>query len=244
MRQFIDIIKQINETEILSEAQNYEAMMNPVINRWKQVVDAFSPEQLSVLGRKYYDNENITKEEILNKETTALVNMFKKALVWAKQNLKKSDRIVWFLKYARIEIIESYVELLGFEYLENAIKESGLTITSSELKDSHFAYGIKIKLEHYLSLPIQAIQNYQFNKQSPIEIFNYFENAEAEWREARENLIPFDPEDKAVIQFTDGFAWVHLSRASCRAEGDAMGHCGNAGSPSSGDTILGFGNHL
>ena len=239
MRQFIDIITKINETEILSEAQNYEAMMNPVINRLKQVVASFSSEQLSGMGSRYYDNEDQTKEFILQSETTFLTNEFKEDLVWAKQNLKKSDRIVWFLKYSRIGIIYKYRELLGAEYLENTIKESGLNISATELKYySNFMNNVKRKLEHYLSLPIQAIQNYQFNKQSAVEAFTYFDDAEAEWREARENLIPFDPEDKAVIQFTDGFAWVHLSRASCSAEGDAMGHCGNAGSPSSGDTIL------
>lgn len=43
---------------------------------------------------------------------------------------------------------------------------------------------------------------------------------------------------KKMVDFGDGWAWWDLGKQHCREEGDAMGHCGNMGSPKEGDSVL------
>lgn len=43
---------------------------------------------------------------------------------------------------------------------------------------------------------------------------------------------------RTIIEFPNGFKWIALDRESCEKEGNAGGHCGNAGDPRRGDNIL------
>jgi hypothetical protein len=43
---------------------------------------------------------------------------------------------------------------------------------------------------------------------------------------------------RTLVEFPNGFRWVALDKESCEKEGDAGGHCGNAGDPRPGDNVL------
>lgn len=81
--------------------------------------------------------------------------------------------------------------------------------------------------EHFFSLPIPAIQDRVFGWDIPSDVLDEFEEAEQEWKAARERFVELSPDQKIILEFPDGYAWVDLGKASCEAEADAMGHCGN-----------------
>lgn len=85
--------------------------------------------------------------------------------------------------------------------------------------------GLTRKLEHFMGVPAETIQNLRFDRQTPDTILAEFTKLEAEWQQRGAQEI--DPEGEIVIDFHDGWAWYKLDRASCSKEADAMGHCGN-----------------
>ena len=103
-------------------------------------------------------------------------------------------------------------------------------------------------MEHYLSLPIPSIKEYRFENQTPEQVITHFSDLETEWRtqgngtnaldvtyELKNNLI------NQFLTFDNGkYGWFDLRKASCREEGNSMGHCGNSPRAESGDTILSF----
>jgi hypothetical protein len=161
----------------------------------------------------------------------------KQEISWAKSHLKKNDRIVWYLRWFRLALIKSVVggsekwkkELLDPE-LDRMNKLSGEDMNLSGLsivRDFNELSRFKGRLEHFLSLPAQGIQDTIFDKQNPTELFTIFIGMEKEWKqEAKRRLTPHE-EDKIFIQFADGWAWWLLGRGYCSEEAAAMGHCGN-----------------
>lgn len=95
------------------------------------------------------------------------------------------------------------------------------------------------ELKHYLELPIQAIQNVVWDKQSPDDLLNQFSEIEEEWKASlKENrAVRIQPSDEKIIDFGNGWGWWDLNRGGCQDEANAMGHCGN-GYGSYGETIL------
>ena len=45
---------------------------------------------------------------------------------------------------------------------------------------------------------------------------------------------------RVIEQFPNGYRWISLDKVSCEEEGNAGGHCGNAGNPLPGDNVLSF----
>ena len=90
----------------------------------------------------------------------------------------------------------------------------------------------KTKLAHYMGIPDQRIQefNWGFMFVYPMEnMFNIWEN---EWARKQQRTIPHDDPSwegaEKIIEFSDGMAWWNLHRSYCNREGKAMGHCGNS----------------
>lgn len=97
------------------------------------------------------------------------------------------------------------------------------------------------ELEHFLSLPIDKIQNYKFANQSPRDVIKTFEQFQEEWVEkSGERAVDIQEGDELIIKFGNDKGWWLLNRGACQQEGDAMGHCGNRPSVRSGDRILSF----
>jgi hypothetical protein len=162
-----------------------------------------------------------------------------KYITWARSNLKKNDRIVWFLRWARVELAGR---------IQHADSDTELARLNKRLKTSYSRYdmvpvnNMMTNLSHFLSMPIDGIQKTVWDRQSPQELLGEFREAEHEWRETSDtrNLISYQEgeEPTIILKFPDGFAWFDLEKSSCRAEGAAMGHCGNTATNGAGDTVL------
>lgn len=184
-----------------------------------------------------------------NEKTSHKYNSYQESvndgIEWAKKVLKKNDRIVWFLRFARFEITR---EAFG---RDKALQDfNRLAKTNFSLNDMMSIYQMRPKLEHFMSLDNKKIQSVVFNRQTPAILFAQLEEFEKEgqvtanddvgakemWDNGR--LIAQEPDDNILIKFPDGFVWMDLERSNCRQEGDAMGHCGNTASYKGDDTIL------
>lgn len=135
-----------------------------------------------------------------------------------------------------------YVEFKEFPFIREWLRQNDLPIDEhSALRLTGFSdiEVIERSIDHYLSLPIPAIQNYRFGWQTEHAVFEEFQRHEEIWKEENKGLIPFDPDNESTfLKLADGYEWVLLPREYCHKEGKAMGHCGNAGSPQPGDRIL------
>ncbi len=245
LREWMNIV---NDTEyhVLMEAQDYSAMFNFV-------------------KTLEFPEPTLTRE---------LEAYIRHEINWAKQNLKKSDRIIWYLRLVKaatviyaIDRVEELPALQGVQQgtevlarlesmLESMQKEyvkksdgmsSDLFVSFKQSPRYAHVYvldDIKEDLLHALSFPYAPIQNYVFSWQSIRKLRRDLLELEQEYLSRKAQYVPINEEDKVVIPFNDGFAWVLLDRVSCTIEGDAMGHCGNTGSPKNGDRILSLRNKI
>jgi hypothetical protein len=139
--------------------------------------------------------------------------------------LKKDNIVVWFLKSVRTSILKELTRADSFPTQQ--INLARQTLNS---------------LEHYLSLPINKIQRYDY-RDGVTEALLKFRDWESEWKTDREQWIDItdelvDGSISELIKFDDGFVWFDLDRRSCKIEGGAMGHCGNTASARDTDTVL------
>lgn len=91
---------------------------------------------------------------------------------------------------------------------------------------------LKQQLEHYLSVPVQKIQDFNWGYHFMLSMLRLFGLWEEQWAEKQARNIPEqDPSMKdaeKIIEFPDGLAWWNLHKSWCDKEGKAMGHCGNS----------------
>jgi hypothetical protein len=173
-----------------------------------------------------------------------------------QESLKRSDRIIWFLRFFRLEVIpllsdeilsqlgeEEYNRLLNWREKEKAKLEQKIGGEVSELEVLHRQF-IQ-ELGHFISLAdmVPEINSYVFNNQTPSEVYNDLREIEERWQEEQKeknNILQKKEEHSILISFPDGSAWFNLNTASCSDEAEAMGHCGNEYNPNYEDTILSF----
>lgn len=209
----------MNEQKIF-EAINYEDMFS-------KVYSAFEKHDL--------DN-NVLKSNI------------KEVIKDAKTTLKREDRMVWFMRYFKLNYIlnslpktlyedkETWAELE--KDLKNTAKKANFDLNDPAplIRPST----LLSRLSHFLSLPIPEIQNFTFTNQTIEDVFDNFESAEYKWKKESKGLIAPKEGDEIVVKFNDNNAWWLLARGACKEEAEAMGHCGNVPSQRSGERILSF----
>ena len=202
-------------------------------------------------------NEAINYEDMFSKlysvyeqndmDTTSLKNTINEIIKTAKNDLKREDRIVWFMRLYKIYYLEQ--SLPGKLYrnpeamkiinkdLANTKKKANFDINNDTLVPPVIMMS---NMRHYLSLPIPAIQNFTFTNQKYEEILQIFRDFEDTWRTETKGLVAPKDGDKIVVKFNDNTAWWLLARGACKEEAEAMGHCGNVPSRKSGERILSF----
>lgn len=205
--------------QLLSEAQNYEDM-------FKKIKDAYTK---------------------LNLDQIRLDEQIRMRLGFARSVLKKSDRIIWYLRYFKIFLImrqldqEIYKNKEVFAELEQDARRTAAKANIQITNNYDYSpQRLESVLGHFLSLPISKIQNYRFLNQSYEEVLNQFTDWEEEWQQKTKGMVQPQEGDKMIEKFPDGYAWWLLSRGSCDLEAKAMGHCGNVPSEKYGDRILSF----
>jgi len=187
----------------------------------------------------------------------------------AIEKLEREDRIMWYLRYIKCMFyihntinkaenrgaeredsipLPKYVTHYFYKTNNKTIKELPLSSLKTIIYISTSREpNIIVTLEHYLSLPIQEIIDYRFENQKIQVILDYFKALEEAWKENggdREINITDDLRSgsiEQILSFNGGKeGWFNLKRASCRVEGQSMGHCGNSPRSNSKDTILSF----
>ncbi len=216
--------------DLLLEAQKYESMFTTIL-AW------------------------MAKDEFFSNYPSGIAQNIK----WAKQKLKKNDRIVWYLRQYRIYsamIIKDYygkrfrdsdgqdfneemdaAYKLYDRYIADAVKYGAERPLGTTRDYGQFMTRVHDQLDHFISLPIATIQNYVFTTQTPNKVFEDFKQFEKEWQAEQDQMFEHEDEE-VVMEFPDGMMWVNLNRASCEQEASSMGHCGNSPRSESSDKIL------
>ena len=180
----------------------------------------------------------------------------------ARTTLKRNDRVVWWLKHYKVYVIEQ--DPYGTEATRNKIQElqdQGLTGREFEKaidKWMERASGWKYEPNVGNQFSIYFLRNKdhiesmfdlsaEYNEviwsvdKTPAQLYHELEDAEARWGDKRKKWVVPEEFDKILLTYKNGeYAWVKLNREYCRAEGNAMGHCGNTASWRPGDRILSF----
>lgn len=210
----------------LFEAQNYEDMFKSVFD-----IAEFLPSE---------ESKNHVKNNI------------KGDIKFAKRILKKNDRIIWYLRIVKYKWLTQFNKT-AFDLNKENVLSVANKIDKELKKLQRFGYIEKsvnevqntrfnLRIEHFLSLPVDKIQNYVWADQQSKELIDQFTEFEDEWKDSLgENGVRISSGDKMVLQFDGGKkAWWLLDRGACREEGDKMGHCGNVPQEREGDRILSF----
>jgi hypothetical protein len=174
---------------------------------------------------------------------------FDKQIKWAKEVLKKDDRIVWFLKQVRIVQLSLYYGTGTKKGQQKALElyPKDKKMIDSIWQSSAFGPGmpalmaLKNTLQHAFSLKIATLEKIVFKDQTVNEMYNLVIDIENEWKHEHERLIPIEAietDDKEIITFPNNWGWWLLPRESCKIEAGAMKHCGNTASAQPGDQIL------
>lgn len=146
------------------------------------------------------------------------------ALKQIRLKLKRKDRIVAYINFWRN----------NFDYPNETFGNQETLTTILNLLNT---------FKHYLDMGIPEIENYTWSHREGVFTL------QARWAEIvrvwkKSNSGWVTPSDKAAIMFRYNiggktFAWVDLNVSGDRAEGAAMGHCGN-GTGRTGETVLSF----
>jgi len=143
---------------------------------------------------------------------------------WAIQQLDREDRVIWFLRKARI---------CDQDYLK----------AHQDEQDTGFGYNLtllKQQTAHHVGTAqtqqLRRVLDYSWPAKAPYrDLIDQLTALEREEQQENDRLI--DAGDPAFLTFADGWSWQLLDRQKCEREGLAMRHCGNAAAKP-GDKIL------
>lgn len=226
-----------SDIEILSEGINYGEMYNRIYkihDILTNIIDNNPRLALSTYVTRFI------------KELPANIEYAHKAIM---STFDRSDVRIWFIRLLKISTLHKLeATVVEQMYMDDDTRNSIKRLIQEDLRKTSNVAGKTIDIgiwhfedvmnfvEHSLSLPIPAIQEFRFEGHSPAEVRMYFRDLENEWKKETDGLIPDSALSggvERVIDFGDGFAWFNLGTAYCDKESMAMGHCGNA--PSRGD---------
>jgi len=191
-------------------------------------------------------------------------------VAWSRRVLEREDRVIWYLRYIQIglmnetknamvdenEELQAHTNQAGHDpaIIAALEKSANKKATQLAMKAGYTPDGIinaagnlvrgtvfKDEMVHYLSMPVQAVQNQVFQYELPQQLLNLFDRVTKEWAEDQKRVVDAPgPEDggEILIDFGDGVAWWDLQTASCPQEAACMGHCGNSPRENTDDTIL------
>ncbi len=206
-------------TNLTEGRRDYDAMLSPLLDALKPS----TPDPLAVDVNTAYA-EKITRQ-------------WQKAVEDALSILKRQDRIVWYLRCRRMELVDGWDGILDPQKKEKIRREYNAKVRTPLSSDDFSGADTLEELKHFLGLPVPAIQNFQFAYQPYHDIRTIFFAAESKWKETLDRTL-VDDDSEVLIDFKNGWCWFNTGRPTCEKEAAAMGHCGNDGRQSSGDNLL------
>jgi hypothetical protein len=168
---------------------------------------------------------------------------------WAQNVLKKSDRVIWYLRYIKAIVMDANVkptsaeeEILPGQEWVRTFDPVCLTPNTPWRYHSVASQQFTDQIEHFMSLDCYEIKQMTFGKKGLQEVMRGLYDFERDWAREQTGRIPVDhpsnEDAEVILDFNNGWQWLNLNRASCHEEGSAMGHCGNSPRSHTGDTIL------
>lgn len=225
--------------------------------RFNEMVDLLEASKYDAMFGKIENLSFISNKQVI-------LNQIQGHIDWARKNLKKEDRILWYLRLMKYKILrdiyKTYPEDNKIDQtfpnpednqaiskekksIQREIAKIDSKIRAERILPNELGSSLRDNLIHYLGQEqIQDIQNHTFGSETPRELFDLFDQYEQEWKKyIGTDSVKIHAGDKIVLSFEDGKrAWWLLDRGGCREEGDVMGHCGNVPSQRPGDRILSF----
>ena len=182
---------------------------------------------------------------------------FQEYFDWAKTQLHRQDRIIWWLKLVRISLFRdlqyqivkdmsektmgmkflSYQEQLHHPFIKTWIDKNPAMENLITRLDEKKIEEIGKDLEHFISLELPDIDRISFTWQTPDELIRPMRQIEDVWKNKRSRMQKADEGHTVILQMGD-FVWLNLNKAACDAEGKAMGHCGNSPRSNTNDRVL------
>jgi hypothetical protein len=178
-------------------------------------------------------------------------NEAQSVLSFVRKELKRNDRIVWWLKWYRILKLTEGIQqtqdnpnnpsLIKMQkMLDKATKVPGSTNPRDvRAFNAEFGQSGRTNLSHYISMmgQVPAMDNIVWDASlTPHLLKRELDKKESEWQQAAKQEIDVDQYDdpnyagrspwKKVIDYGQQ-AWVLIDKDYCDLEGKAMGHCGN-----------------
>lgn len=152
--------------------------------------------------------------------------MIRDQVRWAKQALKRADRITWYLR-----VIQAY--------LDGVLDDPKIT------GDYPFSNIERLQQDiiHFFGFNYAPIEQYQFGRQTISQVITDLTAMEIEWRRKNEKNKGVEPQegDYKILEFAGGYAWWWVNRAYCPEEGRSGSHCGNVtGQERTDQRILSF----
>jgi len=165
--------------------------------RYREIKEAAYDDQVKSLYKKYSDKTDFIDDQVN----------------FAKQVLKKSKIIVWYLRIvsAFLSGNKNKLEKLLGGYQNDLDK-------------------IKEVLGHYTSINYEPIQDYAYGNKTVEQVFSELSELEEKYKEKKANNRPaVSPEegDYIIKRFKDGTSWWWVDRGYCEQEGASGLHCGN-----------------
>jgi hypothetical protein len=134
---------------------------------------------------------------------------------WAKQVLKKADRIVWYMN-----IVGAYLDdTKDLTKLRPLLGSYRFT----DLEQLQHDFG------HFYGLNSPKIESYTLAKQPVSGVLADLKSLEVEFQKTVDlaKPVPIQEGDYKLAEFADGTVWWYANRSFCPEEGRSGGHCGN-----------------
>ena len=163
---------------------------------------------------------------------------------WAKRNLRKEDKIVWFLRWVRLYVAEGvdqefqrrapgeeeYFARLVNKYVKQLLRRDPSSYRGLVSPRSYIGHvtldALMMQLSHFMALNLQAIADYEFGWKNPIIVLR--ELGEIEETAERRVGIPVDEANDydVLMDFGDGYVWFDTRQRAVSDQTHATtGHC-------------------
>lgn len=198
--------------------------------------------------------EKIFGSDIFKVAPNYIKDDIKDNISWARDVLEKDDKIVWFLRTYKYNLIRSHLgwsddgkqglaypdpengsrirvsmsdaDLKWLKRFEHEHSETAKELSSEDWRSVVDMNNLKHKLAHFIDLHLNSINKLRWDHQSPYELIEECESLEHEWFEKTgARSVPEYGEKFMVTK--DGYTWFNLHRSGCPVEGQSMHHCGN-----------------
>jgi len=144
-----------------------------------------------------------------------------------KDSLKGTKYLVWFANLIK-EHIASDKHALKNEFM-NYISNGGFTVNQKSF-DNNIDYYLNIDLDDMIGRVLDWLKSDLREGEVNLNDYKTLKSAvkaSDDWHKSlKASGVIKDETGKVIMEFDDGYYWIDLQTTNCKAEAEAMGHCG------------------